>query len=352
MNTALNKSLLIFLITVTLVACGGGGGSDDSVDTVHFKHVPWPRDVIIENDADGNIVLDWSIVDESDISAMAQRPDTISYNIYWSTSGYPDSENKKDSVNVSNPPFIHKNLSPGTTYYYAISAYYTINGFWEESSLVGSSLSATAGVPTKPVNLSAESVSSDIKLSWDPAARADTYNVSWSNSLGQSGTINFATSPFLHTGLVGVGYQYVVTASNAYGNGMEVAVAAFPELPPETPVGLYVRVSTAFDICLPDLEDCSGFVREDTTLVQVNWKDIGADYQDIGGEYEVFRVYPSGQESRVARTSISYYSNKYRDTSSPPDSYCYYVVARNNFGTSLPTNTVCGGSYYPVYPVL
>ena len=352
MNAALNKGLLLFCISITLVACGGGGGSDDSVDTVHFRYVPWPKDVTIENDADGNIVLDWGIVDESDISAMAQRPDTISYNIYWSTSGYPDSENRRDSVNVSNPPFIHKNLSPGTTYYYAISAHYTIHGFWEESNLVGSSISATAGVPTKPVNLSAESVSSDIKVSWDPAARADTYNVSWSNSLGESGTIEYATSPFLHTGLVGVGYEYVVTASNAYGNSMEVAVTAFPDLPPETPVGLNIFVSAYLDICLPDLDDCSNFTREDGTLVRVNWQDIGTDYQDIGGEYDVFRVYPSGQESRVARTSISYYSSKYRDTSSPPESYCYYVVARNNFGTSLPTNTVCGGSYYPVYPVL
>ena len=345
MNTALNKSFLLSWITITLVACGGGGGSDgsdDSYDTVYITYVPWPRDVTIENDADGNIVLDWSLVGASDISAMAQRPDTISYNVYWSTSGYPDSENRKDSVNVSKPPFIHKNLSPGTTYYYAISAYYTIGGFWEESSLVGNRLSATAGVPTKPLNLSAESVSSDIRLSWDPAARADTYNVSWSNSLGESGTIDYATSPFLHTGLVGVGYQYVVTASNAYGNSLEVAIAAYPELPPETPVGLGVRVTTAFDFCFADLEDCTRFVREDKTLVQVNWRDIGADFQDIGGEYEVFSVSPSGQTFRVATTSNSFYSKTLRLSSAPADSYCYYVVARNNFGMSLPTDTKCG----------
>ena len=330
MESALNKSLLIFLITITLVACGGGGGgSDDGIYNEYnvFTLPPAPQAITIENDADGNIVLDWKAMKRAD-----------SYNIYWSTSGHSDLENTINSVNVSETSFVHKNLSLGTTFYYAIT---TLDGAWESHQSI-TSLSATAGVPTKPLNLSAESTSSDIELSWDPAARADTYNVSWSNSLGQSGTINFATSPFLHTGLVGVGYQYIVTASNAYGNGMEVAVAAFPELPPETPVGLNVRVSTAFDICLPDLEDCSGFVREDTTLVQVNWQDIGADYQDIGGEYEVFRVYPSGQESRVARTSISYHSKEYRDTSSPADSYCYYVVARNNFGMSLPTDTKCG----------
>ena len=357
MKTVLNKSFLFCWITMTLVACGGGGGSDgfdgsdDSYDTVYITQVPRPRGITIENDADGNIVLDWIEADESDNSPMTQQADTISYNVYWSTSGYSDLENRMDSVNVSKPPFIHKNLSPGTTYYYAITAYYTITGYphgWESGladnsiNATGSSLSAIAGAPMKPVNLLAEAVSSDIKLSWDPAARADTYKVSWSNRLGESGTIDYATSPFLHTGLAGVGYEYVITASNAYGNSMEVAVAAFPDLPPETPAGPGVRVSADHDICLPDLEDCSGFIREDAIYVGVDWQDLGAGYEDTGGEYDVFRVYPSGQESYVGSTSIAYYSKSFRDTSAPPESYCYYVVARNNFGSSLPTRTACG----------
>lgn len=339
MKTAFAKSFLLFLITMTLVACGGGGGGDDSseYESVFISKPRAPQGITIENDEDGNIVLDWSVAERSDNEVMSRDFDTISYNIYWSTSGHSDLEDRMASVNVSEPPFIHKNLSLGTTYYYEITAVQ----YGLESGSPGI-FSATAGVPTKPVNLSAESVSTDIRLSWEPAARADFYNVSWSNSLGESGMIDFATSPLLHTGLVGVGYEYVVTASNAYGNSTEVAVTAIPALPPETPVGLGIRVGTDFDICLPDLEDCSDFIREDATFVQVDWQDIGADFQAIGGEYDVYRVYPSGQESRVTRTSNSYYSNRFRDTSSPPDSYCYYVVARNNFGTSLPTRTVCG----------
>jgi len=333
METALNKSLSIFVITITLVACGdGGGGSDDGIyhEYSAFTRPPPPREITIKNDADGNIVLDWKAAERAE-----------SYNIFWSTSGHSDLENTINSVKVTETSFVHKNLSLGTTYYYTITA---VDDGWE-SHQSSTQLSTTAGVPTKPVNLSADSISSDIELSWDASARADAYDISWSNSLGQSGMINFATSPFLHIGLVGVGYEYVVTASNAYGNSLEVAVAAYPELPPETPVGPSVRVTTAFDFCFADLEDCTGFVREDKTLVQVDWRDIGADYQDIGGEYEVFGVYPSGQAFRVATTSNSYYSKTFRRTSSPADSFCYYVVARNNFGMSLPTDTRCGGYF-------
>lgn len=344
MNTSLNKRLSLSWITITLVACGGGGSGDGgsdyvtydddtSVITVPVITVPSaPRGITIENDADGNIVLDWSVSDEADIKAMSEQEETITYNVYWSIADHFDLDNRRDSVQVSKPPFIHKNLSLGTTYYYSITA--VQNGL--ESELSGISLSATAGVPTKPENLSAESVYSDINLSWDSAARAETYSVSWSNGLGESGTIEFATSPFLHTGLVGVEYEYVITASNAYGESMSVMATASPDLPPETPVDL--RVYVVKDWSFKCVEEtgwglCASFASEILgTHVSAYWSDIGTDY-------EVHRV---SHPARTTTTSVSSYYQYYNDKTSSPDSYCYYVIAKNDFGISLPTDVVCG----------
>ena len=346
MKTALDKGLLLSWITITLVACGGGGddGSDyvtydddTSVIAVPAITVPSaPRDITIENDADGNIVLDWSVSDEADIEEMSEREETITYKVYWSITDHSDLDNRRDSVEVSKPPFIHKNLALGTTYYYAITA--VQNEI--ESELSGTNLSATAGAPTKPENPSAESVYSDIYLSWDSAARAETYSVSWSNGLGESGTIEFATSPFLHTGLVGVEYEYVITASNAYGESMSVVATASPDLPPETPVDLLVIFYRKWSFqCVEEagFGTCASFETKTLgTVISFSWSDIGTDY-------EVHRV---SHPDETITTSDSRYSQFYSDKSSSPDSYCYYVVAKNYFGISLPTDVVCSVDFF------
>lgn len=328
MKIELNKGILLSWIAITLAACGGGGGGGDNVVTEYggyIKAPPPPQDVTVENDADGNIVLDWSV---------AEREDPTTYYIYWSTLGHSDLENKTNSINVSEPPFIHEDLSPGTTYFYTITAV----DYVLESAFSTGQLSATAGVPTKPHNFTAESVYSDINLSWEPAARADTHTVSWSNGLGESGTIDFATSPFLHTGLVGVEYEYVITASNAYGESVIVEAAASPDLPPETPVNLYVGVSKAWRI--PCLEESGWGVCVRYGSMEILGNQVAVSWSDLGTDYEVHRVSPPS--GTAITTSHSHYSTLYSDTASPADSYCFYVIAQNEFGTSVPTDTVCG----------
>jgi hypothetical protein len=333
MKTLSRKIILLFLLTTALVACGGGGGGgdggsggsggDEGIGDDNFVYQPpAPRDMTIEHDVDGNIILDWDATGWNDY---------ISYKVYWSTSGYLDLQQKRASFSVLKPPFVHKNLSFGTTYYYAITRIQNT----VESDLSTSRVAAIAGAPSKPVNASAESVYSDINVSWDSVPRADTYTVYWSNGLGESETIEFATSPFLHTGLVGVEYEYAVTASNEYGESMIVDVAASPDLAPETPIGLSVARTT----WLIELAVCTGHLcgtwMDHSYLGDKYGAQINVSWQGIGTNYWVYRV---GYNSESTRNSS--YVKRYR-SNWLTDSYCYYVVAWNRFGSSLPTDTVC-----------
>ena len=112
-------SLLCLSVSLLLPACGGGSSSDIENEITLVKDdslifvPPAPQRVTIDNDAEGNIVLNWEAAEKPEIQETSGRS-LLTYKVYWSTLGSLDLENKRDFAEVSNPPFVHKDLSLGT----------------------------------------------------------------------------------------------------------------------------------------------------------------------------------------------------------------------------------------------
>ncbi len=98
--------------------------------------------------------------------------------------------------------------------------------------------------PPAPENILPTGGNAVVRLSWESASGATTYNIYWSTTAGvlkTTGTkISAVTSPYYHSGLNnGTTYYYVVTAENQYGESSEsVEVSATPSLtnPPLPPM--------------------------------------------------------------------------------------------------------------------
>ncbi len=92
---------------------------------------PSPPEDVEATAADANLVIQWSLV-----------PGASSYNIYWSTDEKfsPLDGNKIEGVTS---PYNHSGLSPGTTYYYVVSAVGNM-GESEVSDVVSAALAAPA----------------------------------------------------------------------------------------------------------------------------------------------------------------------------------------------------------------
>jgi hypothetical protein len=126
-------------------------------------------------------------------------------------------------------------LTNGITYYFVLT---TVSSAGESNA--SPQLSATAGASPRPTGATAQAAGADISVSWNPVAGATSFNLYWSNEPGvtkATGTkIAGVTSPFLHAGLSGIPYYYVVTAQNGLGESLESAeMSAMPQLPPPAP---------------------------------------------------------------------------------------------------------------------
>lgn len=294
--------------------------ANSATASISVESIPLPPNDLWADTGDGQITLFWSPV-----------KDITNYRIYWSDSpgtSYPYGT----PIDVTVPPYVHSGLANGTTYYYVIASRF-ITGESEPSE----EIAATAGIPPQPVNLSANLVSLDIELIWDATPTADTYTLYWSNESGvtkQNGTpIMGAVSPFLHTGLMGFPYYYVVTALNGYGESIESEEAmAFPPLPPPAPTELSATLR-------PDI---IGYPQ----VVDLSWKPVpGADNYEAWRCFAGFALDPSDCDSssydcqgtwqRIATPTEATYPDwtvdyqEYRYLM-----YKYYIIALNAYGRS------------------
>jgi hypothetical protein len=195
---------------------------------VSVEYTPLPPSDLRADTGDGEITLLWSTI-----------PDVTTYRLYMATT--PDvAFTLGTHVDVASPPYVHRGLVNGTTYYYVISSVHLAN-----ESQPSVEEEATAGAPSRPSNLYAAPSGPDVQTNWDAVSTADFYTLYWGNESGvnkQNGTsISGAISPYLHTGLDGLPYYYVVTATNGYGESLESEEAlAVPPIAPPTPTGLWV----------------------------------------------------------------------------------------------------------------
>ena len=143
-------------------------------------------------------------------------------------------------------PYLHTGLANGTTYYYIVAAANAL-GEGSPSTVASATPIAPVAVPSAPTGVSVVVGNTELTIEWDAVAGATRYDLYWSTSTGvtvANGThIAGVTSPYVHTALVdGVTYYYVVTASNAIGNGPPSTEAsgapAVPATGPAAPAGL------------------------------------------------------------------------------------------------------------------
>lgn len=290
--------------------------------SVSFEYIPPAPNDLRADTNDGQITLNWSPV-----------PEATAYRLYWSTTqgvAFPYGT----IIDVTAPPFVHTGLANGTIYYYVITSLYQ-----GRESAPSTEIQATSGAPSKPANFSASLIGPDVELSWDAVATADTYTLYWANETGvtkQDGIqVPGVISPYLHIGLSGVPYYYVVTAVNGYGESLETEeVMAFPEIAPPTPEGLKVSQRYGF----------SGYV----SIVDLAWQSVPGAY-----DYNVYRCHawsistsegcepsPSGCYGPWEQIGTNFTDTDFIDGTVDYVAYWYYVTARNAYGSSLPSEWV------------
>jgi hypothetical protein len=255
------------------------------------------------------------------------------YRVYWSDlAGLAFSNGT--AVDVDTPPWVHSELANGTTRYYAVTSRYL-----DRESPPSAEIAATAGAPAQPQQLVATLVNADIRLSWQPVTGADTYTLYWRNEPGVdpgNGTAIAAVfSPWLHTGLAGMPYYYVLTAVNAYGESLASAeVNAFPPLPPPVPTGLTATQR-------------SGLISALAT-VDLQWNPVpGASAYDIY-RCQAWTIATPDTECEPAPPPNACFTFWEHIGTSGPDTlyvdfnvdylaYWYYLTAFNGYGTSPPS---------------
>jgi hypothetical protein len=146
------------------------------------------------------------------------------YRLHWTDEG----EGRFDQDLVFHgmtSPFVHTGLVNGRHYWYAVVSTNEYGGalFMTDIRVDGIPLATPTSVSVTPGN-------AQNTISWDSAAGADGYRLYWTDngtdpSKASLNAIREVTSPCVHSGISnGVEYRYVVTGTNATGEGDESAV--------------------------------------------------------------------------------------------------------------------------------
>lgn len=281
----------------------------------------------------------------------------VGYHVYRGTynSTCPD-RLIADITSAGTTTFNDGGITPGTTYYYGVTAYSAIR---TESDLPPTTPSVTPSgtvipPPPAPGNLSASSGNGQVTLGWDVAPGADTYTVYRVEIGDASGTVLYeelvsglATNGYLDTAVInGRTYFYRVTAVDAEGRESElsVEVRAMPtseDRPPPTPSNLVAVPTTgAIDISwiviLDSPPDVSHYAiyrsdgAESPFVLLASTPDLAFSYQDtavtdgVVYTYLVRAVDDAGQESGDSNLATATPTLPHSGSSpwfEPPDDY-------------------------------
>ena len=179
-------------------------------------------------------------------SGLVANPGNAQVNLAWSaTAGAASYTVKSSTTNggpytvvqpgLTTPSFNHGGLNNGTTYYYVVSA---SNAAGEgPNSAQAQATPSLPAPPGAPSGLVATAGNAQVSLTWGSVSGATSYTVKSASSA--SGPFNpvqpgVTATNFTHNGLNnGTTYFYVVSASNAGGEGPDSNVAqATPSAPP------------------------------------------------------------------------------------------------------------------------
>jgi len=212
----LKQLLVIFLLVPVLYGCGDAA-IEASPEAASGVNQPGSSDFTA---IPGNefVLLTW--------------PDTevtTSYDLYWSLDQNVPTDSASLIGNIA-PPFIHKNLSSNTTYYYQLVS--SINGGGStRSNIVSSNLPALDA----PI-LSAETGNGTVTLTWDDQQQDNKlytlfyYNASNINT-EVTFQINSVVSPFAHQFLKNdLPYYYILTITDQNGTSASDVVVATPRI--------------------------------------------------------------------------------------------------------------------------
>jgi glucose/arabinose dehydrogenase len=154
-------------------------------------------------------------------------------------------------ANVTGTTFTNTGLANGTTYYYVVNASNAAGA--GANSAEKSATPQLPPPPGAPTGLTATAGNAQVVLAWTASSGATSYTVKRGLVAGGPYTdftqANVTGTTFTNTGLVnGTTYFYVVSASNAVGEGANSAEkSATPQLPPPpaAPTGLTATAGNA-----------------------------------------------------------------------------------------------------------
>ena len=220
-HTGLTNGATYYYVVTAVNQYGESAESSEVSATPSFATPPLPPSSVATHASNRTVNIAW---------AASQPEEAVtSYNIYWSVSS---GVTKANGIKISgvNSPYIHTNLINDTTYYYVVTG---VNKYGEgNASQEVSAIPTRGNIPLPPTGLTAAAGGNyEATISWNNSSGAISYNIYWSTSpeiSSQNGTkIEYAKSPYLHSGLVEeTTYYYVVTAVNGYGESEDSAKAS------------------------------------------------------------------------------------------------------------------------------
>jgi len=244
-----------------------------------------------------------------------------SYNVYRSTNAGTQGPKIGSS---STTQYVDAAVSNGSTYYYTVTA---DNAAGEgpasaQSPAVTPTVPVTA--PAAPTGLNAVAGNGQVSLSWTAVAGATSYNVYRSTSsasqgakIGSSATTSYNDA----TAANGSTYYYVVTASNAVGEG--TASAASPGITPTVPVSVPAAPSAVNAVA-------------GNALVTLTWTAAPS-----ATSYSIYRSTSQGSQGALLGSSPT---PSYSDTAVVNGTTYFYVVTASNSAGQGPASIQSAGA--------
>ncbi|MBI5814264.1 MAG: fibronectin type III domain-containing protein [Nitrospinae bacterium] len=203
-----SKVAAVFALLVTLAACSGSGSSSDNNSGTPGSTLPAPTGLAAVV-GDGEVTLTWD---------AAQGANW--YNVYWAAGSSLTTASANRTGSVTGASYTVTGLTNGTAYAFAVAS---VSQDGTESGLSSVIIATPATqIPTAPAGVSLSVDNGFVTLTWTSGAKADSYNVYWSNSspvtTADNRIANVSALSLSHAGLTtGTIYYYMITSVNGSG---------------------------------------------------------------------------------------------------------------------------------------